>query len=828
MDSSSEGTANAITLAAELQAWITELSCGSIMDDPKRACLLLDSYDTYYSEPGFDNVLEMNAADARVAWAELKELMKNKIVHLRGVYDSWRNSLVLGSELEWFDLQYGTFYLGKVVAMPSSDSSIGKVRFVGFKKPGPVDFRSDRILPAYATVAMVKPKSKPKPNERKPVLNATGEEERPHLPGYDSAEPTVVVSVSRTGRAVKTSISKLQAMPPKKTKKSDATKKRKKVDLDEVVGDIGDEPDHNDWICTVCTNFEAPDKSDLMLCDGGCYRSFHLGCLGMSASQIGKGRWLCEECRVGAHACLVCGETGSDGDVLSGVIKCSVAYCGKSCHVRCLQASGLEYSLVEKGGQTTIRCPRHYCDTCNAFYAGGGGCSSSSKKSVKANRKIFPCFKCPRAFHDNCCPPGTRSNGHCLLCDRHEDALLPNPDAIVSDAPQSRLDTVWDQMMLCLPSSTPSVDFMADPGHYRLPVGIKAEVDAKPPDYTPLSSLDYSTLPGGLSSVPALPSQNCCDCKVACGEDCLNYILKIECHGKKGEKNSVCKAGEGCGNRTFQNKKYVKIQPIQEPGMGWGCRVQEDVKRGTLVIEYIGEVIDAAEMQRRNSEQREMTPWDHEFYIMELGSGLFVDGKRKGSMSRFINHSCQPNCELVRWQVKGRDRIGIFAKTDIAKGASLSYDYHFDTNDADYFYCLCGSDNCRGTMAPEDKRAKVIEDVSQLTKEQKKKLIAAGRERTEREKGARVRDELSRSYTSRFLPGANRVCEMKNGPLRKDFQSARDGLVFLPRNTVRGSDFVRRREAYFRKAAIYASSVMGSTICTLAKKVGTSKKTQRR
>lgn len=45
--------------------------------------------------------------------------------------------------------------------------------------------------------------------------------------------------------------------------------------------------------------------------------------------------------------------------------------------------------------------------------------------------------------------------------------------------------------------------------------------------------------------------------------------------------------------------------------------------------------------------QRINTPSDHDFYIMELEKGVYVDGKFKGNYSRFINHSCEPNCELV-------------------------------------------------------------------------------------------------------------------------------------------------------------------------------------
>lgn len=44
--------------------------------------------------------------------------------------------------------------------------------------------------------------------------------------------------------------------------------------------------------------------------------------------------------------------------------------------------------------------------------------------------------------------------------------------------------------------------------------------------------------------------------------------------------------------------------------------------------------------------QRQHSPDDHDFYIMELDSGIYVDGREKGNLSRFINHSCDPNCEL--------------------------------------------------------------------------------------------------------------------------------------------------------------------------------------
>lgn len=153
--------------------------------------------------------------------------------------------------------------------------------------------------------------------------------------------------------------------------------------------------------------------------------------------------------------------------------------------------------------------------------------------------------------------------------------------------------------------------------------------------------------------------------------------------------------------------------------------MQEGIAAGALVMEYVGEVIDYPEVHRRMEAQRLNTPQDKDFYIMELDNGMFVDGKFKGSTSRYINHSCDPNCELQRWVVKGYPRIGIFALRDIAPGEALSYDYQFDTNEAETFKCYCGTDKCRGTMAPKKKKGVALDAQGRpQTREERERLIA--------------------------------------------------------------------------------------------------------
>lgn len=95
-----------------------------------------------------------------------------------------------------------------------------------------------------------------------------------------------------------------------------------------------------------------------------------------------------------------------------------------------------------------------------------------------------------------------------------------------------------------------------------------------------------------------------CECKDKCDEKCLNRLLHIECYSsnkscslKLESSKGNCNVGGNCGNRQLQNKNYIKVKPFVENGMGWGLKTAEAVAKGTLVIEYVGEVINDATMQ---------------------------------------------------------------------------------------------------------------------------------------------------------------------------------------------------------------------------------------
>jgi hypothetical protein len=195
-----------------------------------------------------------------------------------------------------------------------------------------------------------------------------------------------------------------------------------------------------------------------------------------------------------------------------------------------------------------------------------------------------------------------------------------------------------------------------------------------------------------------------CDCStseqerqmgiVACGDDCLNRLLMIECGIR-------CACGEYCTNRNFKTKNNAKIQPFKTEMKGYGLKAANDLKANTFLIEYIGEVIGLKEFKKRCEKYSAQN--NEHFYFMSLHNDLFIDATKKGNISRFFNHSCDPNCETQKWTVNGELRIGFFTKRPVGVNEELSFDYQFQTVGKKQQKCYCGSEKCRGYLGVSSK-----------------------------------------------------------------------------------------------------------------------------
>lgn len=174
------------------------------------------------------------------------------------------------------------------------------------------------------------------------------------------------------------------------------------------------------------------------------------------------------------------------------------------------------------------------------------------------------------------------------------------------------------------------------------------------------------------------------------GTLCLNRSMCAEC------LPHVCEAGSLCQNQKFQKREYSVVKPFFTINRGWGLKSLEDIKEGHFVIEYIGDLIDEAECERRIEEKNACG--DNNFYFCTLDATRIIDAGPKGNFSRFLNHSCEPNCETQKWNVNGDVRVGIFAKRDILAGSELTFDYQMDFSHNKKLKCNCGSQRCSGLI----------------------------------------------------------------------------------------------------------------------------------
>ncbi|XP_070607547.1 histone-lysine N-methyltransferase NSD2 isoform X2 [Erythrolamprus reginae] len=257
------------------------------------------------------------------------------------------------------------------------------------------------------------------------------------------------------------------------------------------------------------------------------------------------------------------------------------------------------------------------------------------------------------------------------------------------------------------------------------------ENERKPPPYKhikvnkPFGKVQIYT--ADISEIPK------CNCKPSdenpCGLDseCLNRMLMYECHPQ------VCPAGERCQNQCFTKRQYPETKIIRTEGKGWGLVAKRDIRKGEFVNEYVGEVIDEGECMARikYAHENDIT----HFYMLTIDKDRIIDAGPKGNYSRFMNHSCQPNCETLKWTVHGDTRVGLFAICDVPAGTELTFNYNLDCLGNEKTACKCGAPNCSGFLGdrPKNSSSNASEEKRKKTKRRarRRKTKSEARKKTE-------------------------------------------------------------------------------------------------
>ena len=130
---------------------------------------------------------------------------------------------------------------------------------------------------------------------------------------------------------------------------------------------------------------------------------------------------------------------------------------------------------------------------------------------------------------------------------------------------------------------------------------------------------------------------------------------------------------------------------------GKGVFATRQLAAGERVIEYVGEVISMAQAIARHPHDANNP--DHTFYF-HLDDGRVIDALHGGNDSKWINHSCRPNC----LPDEDRGRIFILTRRLVFKGEELTFDYGLVSDEPvsealkARYACRCGAKKCRGTM----------------------------------------------------------------------------------------------------------------------------------
>ncbi|TRY57125.1 hypothetical protein DNTS_023999 [Danionella cerebrum] len=512
------------------------------------------------------------------------------------------------------------------------------------------------------------------------------------------------------------------------------------------------EPPTGRFVCEQCTSgfyscFSCKQVGDdvrrCML--PGCGKFYHGECVASHALTVPLN--LAFRCPL--HACLTCFITNPTNPIvykgqLTCCIRCPVAYHSSD---DCIPAGSVTLS------DRNIVCPNHF--------TARKGCRNHEHVNVSwcfvcsEGGSLLCCESCPAAFHRECLNiPMPEGSWYCNDCRagkkphyreivwvkvghyRWWPAEVSNP----KDVPENILrmkhdvgefpvlffgsnDYLWTYQARVFPymegdaNSKEKIGKGVDSTYKKaleeaalrfkelqnekelLQLQEDRRNDKKPPPYKnikvnkPIGKV--LIISADLSEIPR------CNCKATdenpCGMDseCLNRMLLYECHPQ------VCPAGVRCQNQCFTKRQYCKVETFRTLSRGWGLRCVHDIKKGGFISEYVGEVIDEEECRARIKDAQENNICN--FYMLTLDKDRIIDAGPKGNEARFMNHSCQPNCETQKWTVNGDTRVGLFSLVDITAGTELTFNYNLECLGNGKTVCKCGASNCSGFLGVRPK-----------------------------------------------------------------------------------------------------------------------------
>ncbi|XP_025920231.1 histone-lysine N-methyltransferase NSD3 isoform X3 [Apteryx rowi] len=523
-----------------------------------------------------------------------------------------------------------------------------------------------------------------------------------------------------------------------------------------------------DTVCQIC---ESSGES-LVSCEGECCGVFHMECLGLKS--IPDEKFVCMECKNGEHTCFSCKLPGKD------VKRCSVNTCGKFYHEACVRKFAT--ALFESRG---FRCPQHCCTACSvdkdihkaskgrmvrcfrcpiAYHSGDGCiaagslfvsshiliCSNHSKRNHSSSAvNVGFCFVCARGLvvqdHSDPMFSSYAYKSHYLLNESNRAELMKLP-MIPPPSSASKKKCEKGGKLLCCESCPAS--FHPECLNIEMPEGCWNCNDCKAGKKLHYKQIvwvklgNYRWWPAEICNPRSVPL-NIQGLKHDIGDFPVFFFGSHDYYwvhqGRvfpyvEGDKSFA--EGQTSINKTFKKALEEAAKRFQELKAQRESKEALEIERnsrkpppykhikGEFVNEYVGELIDEEECRLRIKRAHENSVTN--FYMLTVTKDRIIDAGPKGNYSRFMNHSCNPNCETQKWTVNGDIRVGLFALCDIPAGMELTFNYNLDCLGNGRTECHCGAENCSGFLGVRPKTAFATaneEKVKNAKLKQKKRKI---------------------------------------------------------------------------------------------------------
>ncbi|KAI9076572.1 hypothetical protein K1719_041558 [Acacia pycnantha] len=259
--------------------------------------------------------------------------------------------------------------------------------------------------------------------------------------------------------------------------------------------------------------------------------------------------------------------------------------------------------------------------------------------------------------------------------------------------------------------------------------------DEKPPPFEYTTRMIYpnwcNPIPlEGCSCTNGCSDSEKCSCAVKNGGEIpYNHDGAIvEAKSLVYECGASCKCPPACHNRVSQHGITFQLEIFKTKTRGWGVRSLNSIPSGSFICEYIGELLEEKEAEKRTGNDEYLfdignttnnTLWDGLSSLLPESqsssceivenSGFTIDALQYGNVGRFINHSCSPNLYaqdvLYDYDDKRIPHVMLFAAENIPPLQELCYDYNYkidQVRDSDGNIkrkdCFCGSAECTGRM----------------------------------------------------------------------------------------------------------------------------------